>query len=69
MQRSQKEFIRTRIEPKISQQKDIKTVNLEFKSPGQLKPLKPLIKKCSKCGMLLGSFVKKCPICGKYVID
>ena len=38
----------------------IKTVDLDFKSNGSLKPLKPLIKKCSKCGMILGSFVKKC---------
>ena len=69
MQRSQKEFIRTRTEPKISQQKEIKTVDLEFNSREQLKPLKQLIKKCSKCGMILGSFVKKCPACGKSLID
>ena len=69
MQRSQKEFIRTRTEPKISQNNQIKTVDLDFKSNGSLKPLKPLIKKCSKCGMILGSFVKKCPACGKLLID
>ena len=66
MQRRQKEFIRTRVEPKIPQQKEIKAVDISIKSKG---PSKPLIKKCSNCGMILASFVKKCPACGKSVID
>jgi len=66
LQRRQKEFIRTRTEPKIPQQKEIKAVDLKIKSIGRIKPL---IKKCSNCGMTLASFVKKCPACGKSVID
>ena len=66
MQRRQKEFIRTRVEPKIPQQKEIKAVDLSIKSKG---PSKPLIKKCGNCGMIIASFVKKCPACGKSVID
>ncbi|TFF88004.1 MAG: hypothetical protein EU548_09460 [Promethearchaeota archaeon] len=66
MQRRQKEFIRTRVEPKLPQQKDIKSVDLKIKPIGLTKQL---IKKCPNCGMILGSFVKKCPACGKSVID
>ena len=66
MQRRQKEFIRTRIEPKIPIQKEIKAVDLKIKSIG---PTKQLIKKCSNCGMTLASFVKKCPKCRNPIID
>ena len=64
MQRRQKEFIRTRVEPKLPQQKEIKAIDLNIKSRG---PLKPLIKKCSNCGMILASFVKKCSNCGELI--
>ena len=66
IQRRQKEFIRTRVEPKLPQQKEIKSVDLKIKPIGRIKQL---IKKCPNCGMILGSFVKKCPACGKSVID
>ena len=66
MQRRQKQFIRTRVEPNLPQQKEIKSVDLKIRPIGRTKQL---IKKCPNCGMILGSFVKKCPACGKSVID
>ncbi|TFG21771.1 MAG: hypothetical protein EU529_12610 [Promethearchaeota archaeon] len=66
MQRRQKEFIRTRVEPNLPQQKEIKSVDLKIRPIGRTKQL---IKKCPNCGMILGSFVKKCPACGKSIID
>jgi hypothetical protein len=41
--------------------KEIPQINLNFKYK------KPAIHKCSNCGMILASFVKKCPICGERV--
>jgi hypothetical protein len=29
---------------------------------------KPIIRKCSKCGMQLAGFVKKCPNCGEKIV-
>ena len=66
MQRRQKEFIRTRTEPKISQQKEIRAIDLKITPTG---PTKQLIKKCNNCGMTLASFVRKCPKCRKNVLE
>jgi len=66
MQRRQKEFIRTRVEPNLPQEKEIKSIDLKIRPIGRTKQL---IKKCPNCGMILGSFVKKCPACRKSVND
>lgn len=47
----------------LSSKKRVPSVNLNFKYK------KPAIRKCSNCGMILASFVKKCPICGEVVIE
>ena len=39
----------------------VPSVNLNFKYK------KPAIRKCNNCGMILASFVKKCPICGERI--
>ena len=38
-----------------------KPINIDFKYQ------KPILRKCESCGMLLASFVKKCPLCGKPI--
>ena len=63
--RRQREFIKRRIEPEISEPVEIKAVDLDVKYRG---PEKPFILKCSKCGMLLPNFLKKCPICKEPII-
>ncbi len=51
----QREEFKIEVEPNIQRLSDI---HLNFKYR------KPLINKCIKCGMILPSYVKKCPICG-----
>ena len=41
--------------------RDIKPVNLNFKYQ------RPLVGKCSNCGMTVAGFVKKCPRCGEML--
>ncbi|TFG05126.1 MAG: hypothetical protein EU539_09725 [Promethearchaeota archaeon] len=36
-------------------------INFDFKYK------KPVLRKCPKCGMILPSFVKKCPVCNKSI--
>ncbi|MFX1380631.1 MAG: hypothetical protein ACFFA4_16230 [Promethearchaeota archaeon] len=53
--------IKKRAEFRIESEPQIKKlaeINLNFKYR------KPLIKKCENCGMVIASYVKKCPICG-----
>lgn len=38
-----------------------KSINLDFNYR------KPILRKCGNCGMILASFVKKCPLCGKQI--
>ncbi|MFW9942185.1 MAG: hypothetical protein ACFFFT_14195 [Candidatus Thorarchaeota archaeon] len=38
--------------------KKLSEINLNFKYR------EPLIKKCENCGMVIASYVKKCPVCG-----
>ncbi|MFX0186975.1 MAG: hypothetical protein ACFE8A_04470 [Candidatus Hodarchaeota archaeon] len=47
-------------------QKENRVIDLDTK---YREPSKPLILKCNKCRMILPSFVKKCPQCGKPVIE
>ncbi len=47
----------------LSSKRRVPSVNLNFKYK------KPVIRNCSNCGMILASFVKKCPICGEVVIE
>ncbi|MFX0057805.1 MAG: hypothetical protein ACFE8J_05845 [Candidatus Heimdallarchaeota archaeon] len=54
-----KELLNQKIEP--TQKKNTTNISLEFNYR------KPLIHKCSKCGMILSSFSKKCPQCGKII--
>lgn len=63
-QRRQRDFFRRRTEPIPKPPKDLTRINLNVKYK---KPLKKLFFKCSDCGMLLVSFVKKCPRCGKLI--
>ena len=41
--------------------RNIRPVDLNFKYQ------KPLIGKCSNCGMIVAGFVKKCPLCGELI--
>jgi len=50
-------------ESALSSKKIVPPVNLNFKYR------KPAIRKCSNCGMILASFVKKCPICGEAITE
>jgi len=43
--------------------KNLKPISLDFEYR------KPLVRKCENCGMILASFVKKCPLCGKLIIS
>ena len=43
------------------QKKILKNINLDYNFK------KPLLNKCTKCGMILTNFVKKCPICNTPV--
>ncbi|MFX0030528.1 MAG: hypothetical protein ACFE8B_15055 [Candidatus Hermodarchaeota archaeon] len=55
------EPIKRREEFRINKEPDLKKlsdINLNFKYR------EPLIKKCENCGMVIASYVKKCPICG-----
>jgi hypothetical protein len=45
-----------------SQSREFKPINLDITYR------KPIIRKCSKCKMILPSHVKKCPICGEQII-
>lgn len=54
-----KQYLQQEIEPAEIEIRDKKNISLEFRYR------KPLIRKCSKCGMILTSFTKKCPQCGK----
>ena len=51
--------------PVEENQKKTKVIDLDVKYQEHLKPL---IRKCSKCGMILPTFVKKCPNCSKQII-
>ena len=42
---------------------DTKDISLEFKYR------KPVIRKCNNCKIIVPNFVKKCPNCGKPIID
>ncbi len=56
--------IKRREEFKIEKEPDLKKlsdISLNFKYK------RPLIKKCENCGMVIASYVKKCPICGESV--
>ena len=56
--------IRIREEFRIDKEPDMKKlsdINLNFKYR------RPLIKKCENCGMVIASYVKKCPICGASI--
>jgi len=45
----------------LSSKSRVPPVNLNFKYK------KPAIRKCNNCGMILASFVEKCPICGERI--
>lgn len=47
----------------VSSKKRVPPVNLNFNYK------RPAIRKCNNCGMILASFVKKCPICGEVIIE
>ncbi|MFW9819419.1 MAG: hypothetical protein ACFFE5_07400 [Candidatus Thorarchaeota archaeon] len=56
--------IKRREEFRIEKQPELKNVsdiNLNFKYR------RPLIKKCENCGMVIASYVKKCPVCGESI--
>ncbi|MFW9896111.1 MAG: hypothetical protein ACFFD7_09940 [Candidatus Thorarchaeota archaeon] len=56
--------IKRREEFRIENEPDLKKlteINLNFKYR------RPLIKKCENCGMVIASYVKKCPICGELI--
>ncbi|MFX1310144.1 MAG: hypothetical protein ACFE9M_07005 [Promethearchaeota archaeon] len=56
--------IKRREEFRIDKEPDLKKIsdiNLNFKYR------RPLIKKCENCGMIIASYVKKCPICGESI--
>ena len=42
---------------------DTKNISLDFKYR------KPVIRRCSNCKIIVPNFVKKCPNCGKPIID
>jgi len=56
-----KEYLISEIEPVDNGIRNDKKVSLEFRYR------KPLLRKCGKCGMILTSFTKKCPLCGKTI--
>ncbi|MGB5912980.1 MAG: hypothetical protein WBH31_17450 [Promethearchaeia archaeon] len=56
-----KEYLSSEIEPVEKEIRENRKISLEYRYR------KPLIRKCSKCGMILTSFTKKCPQCGKII--
>ena len=50
-----------------SESNTVKSKNMNINLNVQYK--KPIIRKCSNCGMIVASFVRKCPQCGKNIID
>ncbi|MFX0007015.1 MAG: hypothetical protein ACFFA7_13695 [Promethearchaeota archaeon] len=62
--KTQTQPIKRRDEFRLDKEADLKklsTINLNFKYH------RPLIKKCENCGMVIASYVKKCPICGETI--
>ena len=49
----------SKLEQNLSE--SVKPINIDFKYR------KPILRKCGNCGMILASFVKKCPLCGKQI--
>jgi hypothetical protein len=49
----------TKLEQNLSESN--KPINIDFKYR------KPILRKCGNCGMILASFVKQCPLCGKQI--
>ncbi|MFX1456677.1 MAG: hypothetical protein ACFFDB_14995 [Promethearchaeota archaeon] len=63
-EKRQAQPIKRREEFRIENEPDLKKlteINLNFKYR------RPLIKKCENCGMVIASYVKKCPICGELI--
>lgn len=58
---TQKEIIENESQIKSYTPRKIKSVNLNVKYR------KPLVAKCSNCGMIVAGFVKKCPKCGEGI--
>jgi hypothetical protein len=56
-----KELVSQTTEPMLETKEKMKKISLEFNYR------KSLIHKCTTCGMILSSFSKKCPQCGKLV--
>ncbi|MFX0136791.1 MAG: hypothetical protein ACFFDN_24350 [Candidatus Hodarchaeota archaeon] len=56
-----KEYLSSEIEPVDEGIRNDSKVSLEIRYRN------PLIRKCGKCGMILTSFTKKCPLCGKTI--
>jgi len=57
----QRKDFRVKTEKLSRQPENLKSINLDFKYR------KPILRKCENCGMILASFVKKCPLCGKQI--
>ncbi len=57
----QRKDFRVKTETISPQSEKFKSINLDFKYR------KPILRKCENCGMILASFVKKCPLCGKQI--
>ena len=60
-EKKQRRIVGDKTEPISYQSEDFKSINLDFKYR------KPIIRKCENCGMILASFVKRCPLCGKQI--